>query len=132
MLAKTNRNSNTEQTAPTCACGHRDYCDNSRNTFAGNHEIADKIGFLFDAEDGQWYNRSCQPCTDADAGFVAFHTPGVNYGDLTSAAMREGWLQASGFEDYCTAMMRQADKPARVIVSTAVAAGQHYRVAVHA
>lgn len=131
MLAKTNQNSNTEQAAPTCACGKRDYCDNSCNTFAANHAIADKIGFLFDASDGQWYNRSCQPCTDEDAGFCAYHA-GIAYGDLTSAAMREGWLQASGFEDYCVSMMRQADKPARVVVSTAVAAGQAYRVAVHA
>lgn len=129
MLQEIAVNSST-RAAPTCACGRKAYCDNSCNTFAANTEIADAIGFLFDAEDGNWYNRSCQLCTEEDAGFVAFHTPGVEYGDLTSAAMRSGWLQASGFEDYCTAMMREAVAPATVIVNTAIAAGQTYRVEV--
>lgn len=131
MVSKVNWNSSTEKHGPDYVCSMCGQPMSTCRCAGGNTEIADKIGFLFSVEDGQWYNRSYQLATEEDAGFCAYHH-GVKYGDLTSAAMRNGWLQASGFEDYCTAMMREGVTPVTVVANTAIAAGQAYRIEVHA
>ena len=74
-----------------------------------NVEIADAIGFLYDTDTSAWYNRSCQLCSDADAGFAAYYY-GIACDTLTSAEMRDGWQQAAGLDGYTSAMMAYVEE----------------------
>lgn len=78
------------------------------NTILDNELIANRTGFSFDPSTGEWFNCNNEPTNEKAVGYCAFYCPDMQYSDLTSADMRQGWLDASGFEDYQSMMYAEA------------------------
>lgn len=66
-------------------------------------------GFSYDSKLDTWANRNGESPTgvEQDLGWCAFYVGTVGYGDLLSADMRQGWLDAGGYEDFQSEMQRE-------------------------
>src|SRR5690606_4080672 len=72
-------------------------------------KLESATGFRYDSKADQWFNRNGESPTgvEQNLGFCAFYTGRVEYSDLLSADMRQGWHDAYGSECYASEMMRE-------------------------